>query len=76
MNEIVEFLRANADNPTAVWEASEHILESVLIPDYNYDHPETYPGGILPGRYSARDLLQDHVDDPEAVRFIADMLEE
>jgi hypothetical protein len=40
---------------------------------------EDYPGDIAPGRYTRNDvvkLLREHCHDPEAVRFIADMLEE
>ena len=35
--------------------------------------------GIVPGVYQGNDaveLLRQHADDPDAVRFIADMLEE
>jgi len=42
-------------------------------------HAEPYPGGILPGHYplnSVVELLRNHAEDPQAVRFIADMMEE
>ncbi len=51
----------------------------LLIPAYDEDQPEPYPGGIEPGAYSRNEvvvLLRKHADDPEAIRFIADMLEE
>ena len=41
--------------------------------------PEQYPGGIIPGAYSLNDvvaLLRKHKNDPEAIQFIADMMEE
>lgn len=37
-----------------------------------------YPGGIAPDVYNLVELvhlLRDHADNPEAIRFIADMLE-
>ncbi len=49
----------------------------VLIPDYDPDNPaEKYPGGILPGDHELVKLLRDAAENPEAIRFIADMLEE
>lgn len=49
----------------------------VLIPDYDPDNPAgRYPGGIKPGEYDLVKLLRENSDNPEAVRFIADMLEE
>jgi len=47
----------------------------VLIPDHD-DRSHSYAGGIEPGWYDVAQLLRDHADDPDAVRFIADMLEE
>lgn len=44
--------------------------------------PETWglpPHGIAPGRYTVTELailLRQHKDDPQAIQFIADMLEE
>ncbi len=38
-----------------------------------------YPGNIQPGDYTLSglvDLLRTHKDNPEAIQFIADMLEE
>jgi hypothetical protein len=40
---------------------------------------ETNPGNIAPGRYTLAelvDLLRDHKNNPEAIQFIADMMEE
>jgi len=49
----------------------------VLIPDYDpYISGEKYPGNIKPGEYGVVKLLRDNADNPEAVLFIADMLEE
>lgn len=51
----------------------------LLIPDYDSETPEPYPGDIKPGEYDARalvELLREHADNPEAIHFIADMLEE
>ena len=49
----------------------------VLIPDYDPDTSgQEYPGGIKPGEYSLVKLLRKAADNPEAIRFIADMLEE
>ena len=49
---------------------------ALVIPDYE-DNKE-YPGGIKPGRYTMNevvDLLRIHSFDPEAIQFIADMME-
>lgn len=51
----------------------------LTIPDYDPDAPEAYPGDIKPGDYTSNELvklLRHHADDPEAIRFIADMLED
>lgn len=43
------------------------------------DKEEPYPGNIQPGEYSINEvvkLLRDNAENPEAIRFIADMLEE
>lgn len=49
------------------------------IPDYDGDEPEEeYPGGIEPGIYTRNqvvDLLRKHAENPEAILFLADMLE-
>jgi len=50
---------------------------SVCIPEP--DEGEEYPGGIEPGDYDTNgivELLRAHCNDPEAVYFIADMMEE
>jgi hypothetical protein len=52
---------------------------TLLIPDYNPEDPQPYPGNIQPGIYENNEiveLLHEHADNPEAIRFIADMLEE
>ncbi len=49
--------------------------DHLLIPDPD----ERYPGDIKPGRYNFAAivaLLRRHKNDPDAVQFIADMLEE
>lgn len=52
----------------------------LLIPDHDPDEPkQRYPGNIAPGQYTGNEvvrLLRTHADNPEAVKFIADMLEE
>ena len=49
----------------------------ILIPGYDPANPAgRYPGGILPGNYELVKLLRENADNPEAIRFIADMLEE
>lgn len=49
----------------------------LTIPDLEQGD-EPYPGGIIPGVYDLEDiveLLRHHNGNPEAVQFIADMLE-
>jgi hypothetical protein len=51
----------------------------LLIPEYDLEDPQPYPGAIQPGEYQGDDvveLLREHADNPQAIRFIADMLEE
>ncbi len=51
----------------------------LLVPEYDPDDPQPYPGGIEPGVYFLSGLvalLREHAEDPEAIRFIADMLED
>jgi hypothetical protein len=51
----------------------------LLIPDYNPEDPKPYRGDIQPGEYQGNEiveLLHQHGHDPEAIRFIADLLEE
>jgi hypothetical protein len=55
------------------------IMCNLLIPEYDLEDPQPYPGDIQPGEYQGNEvveLLREHADDPEAIRFIADMLEE
>ena len=52
---------------------------TLLIPDYNPQDPQSYPGDIQPGEYQGNEvveLLRKYAHNPEAIRFIADMLEE
>ncbi len=61
-------------NGTSIFANRDTVL---LVPDYEED-AETYPGDIKPGCYSHQeviDLLRTHSNNPEAVRFLADMLE-
>jgi len=51
----------------------------LIIPDYDPDDPQPYPGDIKPGYYTTNEvvqLLRDYRFNPDAVQFIADMLEE
>ena len=51
----------------------------LLIPDYDSENPQPDPGDIQPGEYQGNEiveLLHQNADNPEAIRFIADMLEE
>lgn len=50
----------------------------LLIPDYDEDDPQPYSGDINPGWYSQAEfveLLRRHKDNPDAIQFLADMLE-
>ena len=52
--------------------------ETIIIPDYDPYNPKPYPGDIKPGSYTRleiKKLLKKHKDNPEALRFIRDMLE-
>lgn len=49
----------------------------LLVPET--DDGETYPGGIEPGYYTRNEvvaLLREHKENPSAIQFIADMLEQ
>lgn len=49
----------------------------LLIPDYEDDN-EKYPGDITPGYYNPENIMKlvlFHLNNPEALEFIADMLE-
>lgn len=53
--------------------------EFLLIPDYCPIDPKPYPGDIKPGYYTrdqAAGLLRKLSDNPQAIHFLADMLEE
>jgi hypothetical protein len=51
----------------------------LLIPNYGPEDPQPYPGDIQHGEYHGNEiveLLREYADNPKAIRFIADMLEE
>ena len=51
----------------------------LIIPDYDPYNPQPYPGDIKPGYYTkakVKKLLKKHKDNPEALQFLQDMLEE
>jgi hypothetical protein len=51
----------------------------LIIPDYDPINPKPYPGDIKPGYYSkdeVKRLLKRNKDNPEALQFLRDMLEE
>ena len=51
----------------------------LIIPNYDPYNPKPYPGDIKPGSYSkakVKKLLKKHKDNPEALQFIQDMMEE
>jgi len=54
-------------NATQALHNAKEGKKQVLIPEY--------PGGIKPGKYDTVTLLRQHKDNPEAIAFIADMLE-
>lgn len=73
------FVCVSVEGMGAILEAVEAAQPPLLIPEFD---PQTgqisYPGGIKPGQYSASGLtalLRVHRENPEAIRFIADMLE-
>ena len=50
----------------------------IIIPDYDPDKAEPYPGDIKPGYYSksaVKKLLKTYKGNPEALQFIRDMME-
>lgn len=59
--------------------SNENQADSVLlIPYYEEGGKEEYPGGIKPGYYNEKELIQmilQHAANPEAIYFIADMLD-
>jgi hypothetical protein len=55
----------------------EHNDMVLIIPDYG-DDDSRYPGNIQPGHYDQQeivDLMRLHKHDPEAIQFLADMME-
>jgi hypothetical protein len=51
----------------------------LIIPHYYPMDSQPYAGDIQPGEYQGNEvieLLREHAHNPEAIRFIADMLEE
>ena len=51
----------------------------LIIPDYDPYNPKPYPGDIKPGSYNkaqVKKLLKKHKDNPEAIQFLRDMMEE
>jgi hypothetical protein len=51
----------------------------LIIPGYDTYNPKPFPGDIKPCYYSqanVKKLLKKHKDNPEALQFIQDMLEE
>lgn len=56
-----------------------HDETELIIPDYDPINPKPYPGNIKPGSYSTtkvKNLLKKHKNNPEALQFLRDMLEE
>jgi hypothetical protein len=54
-------------------------MYNLHIPEFHRQDPQTYPGDIQPREYLGNEvveLLREHADNPAAIRFIADMLEE
>jgi hypothetical protein len=50
----------------------------LIIPNYDPENPEPYPGDIKPGYYTQSEveqLIEKNKDNPEALQFIRDMLE-
>ena len=51
----------------------------IVIPEYEEDDEERYPGDIKPGVYELNEiaeLMREHSDDPRVILFLAAMLEE
>lgn len=54
-------------------------MKTLVIPEYDTEDPRPYPGGIKPGEYAVNelvDMLRQNAHNPDAILFIADMLEE
>lgn len=55
----------------------DDVQVAILIPDYD-EEGNSYPGNIKPGYYTHDEfvnLLRTHCDNPEAIYFLADMIE-
>ena len=51
----------------------------LIIPAYDPYNPKPYPGDIKPGYYGeakVKQLMKKHENNPEAIQFIQDILEE
>jgi len=51
----------------------------LIIPDYDPYNPKPYPGDTKPGYYQQsqiKRMLKKHKDNPEALQFLQDMMEE
>ncbi|MFZ2036996.1 MAG: hypothetical protein WAU62_08795 [Dehalococcoidales bacterium] len=56
-----------------------HDETETIIPDYDPYNPKPYPGDIKPAYYNkaqVKRLLKKHKDNPQALQFLQDMLEE
>ena len=56
-----------------------HDETELIIPDYDLYNTKPYPGHIRSGTYDkakGKELLKKHKDNPEALQFLQDMLEE
>ena len=56
-----------------------HDETDLIIPDYDLHNPKPYPGDIKPGYYTkaqVKRLLKRHKDNPAALQFLQDVLEE
>ena len=56
-----------------------HDKTELIIPDYDSIDPKPYPGDIKPGSYTkakVKKLLKKNKDNPKALQFLHDMMEE
>ena len=56
-----------------------HDGKFLVIPDYDPIHPKPYPGDIKPGEYTmpeVQTLILVNRNNPEAMQFLRDMMEE
>lgn len=54
-------------------------MKTLVIPEYDTEDTRPYPGSIKPGEYAVNelvDMLRQNAHNPDAILFIADMLEE